>query len=87
MHPAAAKTNPEAQGRPPSKRPHALYATHVIYQQLGAPDAVIVETSSGQMYIVADPSVSPAKIAALQVVAEYLPTAVPRQGRHADGVG
>lgn len=45
----------------------------VIRLELGTPDAIVVETSGGDLFVVADPGVPDNQLDAVTRVAEYLP--------------
>ena len=62
-----------------------MYGPRVIRTDLQAPEAIIISTSAGAVYVVADHCVSPEKLAAVTLLAEHLPS-IPAQ-RGSDGLG
>lgn len=62
-----------------------MYAPRVIRTDLTVPEAIIISTSAGNVFVVADHNVPDDKLAAVQLAAEYLPT-IP-EPRRSNGVG
>jgi hypothetical protein len=65
----------------------STYSPRVIRTHLGEPEAIVISLDGGETVIMADHNVPADKLAAVQLLAEYLPTAdIPTQRGH-NGVG
>ena len=62
-----------------------MHGPRVIRTDLQAPEAIVISTTAGRVYVVADHNVSAQKLAAVTLLAEYLPP-IPEQ-RRSDGLG
>ncbi len=63
------------------------YSTRTIRTNLGEPEAIVISTSSGETVVVADYNVPANKLAAVLLMAEYLPTADIPASRGNHGLG
>lgn len=64
-----------------------MYGPRIICADLGAPEAIVIATEAGETVIVADHFVSEEKLAAVRLLADYLPKVDIPSPRRPHGLG